>query len=176
MSQWKNDYAIVARLDDTTTGVPVLIEAGLGNDGSLAASESIISGALMARVANEPQCRGKSNFEAVRWDRHHRREIWTTTRFALKLLVNPTSISAISVMEIAMKHDAGKLGMGAAETRQAIRDLHLQVIPFTRVMPFQMLSLHRTKIPAPVCSLLPTNGSTGVTTGPAAPRGQRAHA
>jgi PIN domain nuclease of toxin-antitoxin system len=33
-------------------------------------------------------------------------------------------------MEIAMKHDAGKLKMGAAETRQAIRDLRLQVIPF----------------------------------------------
>lgn len=65
MSEWKNDYAIVARLDDRTTGVPVLIEAGLGNDGSLAASESITSGALMATVANEPQCRGKSNFEAV---------------------------------------------------------------------------------------------------------------
>jgi hypothetical protein len=65
MSEWKNDYAIVARLDDTNTGVPVLIEAGLGNDGSLAASESITSGALMARVTNEPQCRGKSNFEAV---------------------------------------------------------------------------------------------------------------
>jgi hypothetical protein len=65
MSEWKKDYAIVARLDDTNTGVPVLIEAGLGNDGSLAASESITSGALMARVTNEPQCRGKSNFEAV---------------------------------------------------------------------------------------------------------------
>ena len=39
-------------------------------------------------------------------------------------------ISAITIMEIAMKHDAGKLRMGAAETRQAIRDLHLQVIPF----------------------------------------------
>ena len=65
MSEWKKDYAIVARLDDETTGVPVLIEAGLGNDGSLAASESITSGALTARIANEPQCRGKSNFEAV---------------------------------------------------------------------------------------------------------------
>jgi hypothetical protein len=62
---WKIDYAIVARLDDATTGVPVLIEAGLGNDGSLAASESITSGSLMAKISNEPQCRGKSNFEAV---------------------------------------------------------------------------------------------------------------
>ena len=40
-------------------------------------------------------------------------------------------LSAISIMEIAMKHDAGKLKMGAAETRQAIRDLRLQVIPFS---------------------------------------------
>jgi PIN domain nuclease of toxin-antitoxin system len=39
-------------------------------------------------------------------------------------------ISAVSVMEIAMKHDAGKLKMGASETRQAIRDLGLQVISF----------------------------------------------
>jgi hypothetical protein len=65
MSQWKNDYAIVARFDDAMTGVPVLIEAGLGNDGSLAASELVASGALSPRVANEPQCAGKSNFEAV---------------------------------------------------------------------------------------------------------------
>jgi PIN domain nuclease of toxin-antitoxin system len=40
-------------------------------------------------------------------------------------------ISAISIMEIAMKHDAGRLRMGLAETRQAILDLRLQVIPFT---------------------------------------------
>jgi PIN domain nuclease of toxin-antitoxin system len=39
-------------------------------------------------------------------------------------------IGAISIVEIAMKHEAGKLKMGAAETRQAIRDLRLQVIPF----------------------------------------------
>lgn len=65
MSQWKNDYAIVARFDDATTGVPVLIEAGLGNDGSLAASELVTSGALTPQVAKEPGCVGKSNFEAV---------------------------------------------------------------------------------------------------------------
>jgi PIN domain nuclease of toxin-antitoxin system len=49
------------------------------------------------------------------------------------LLSNPDVlplISAISLMEIAMKHEAGKLKMGATETRQAIRDLRLQVIPF----------------------------------------------
>jgi PIN domain nuclease of toxin-antitoxin system len=39
-------------------------------------------------------------------------------------------VSAVSIMEIAMKHDAGKMKMAAAETRQAIRDLRLQVIPF----------------------------------------------
>jgi hypothetical protein len=65
MSSWKNDYAIVARLDDSTTGVPVMIEAGLGNDGSIAASELITSPALTDRLAEELSCRGKSNFEAV---------------------------------------------------------------------------------------------------------------
>src|SRR5271156_6334405 len=39
-------------------------------------------------------------------------------------------VSAVSIMEIAMKHDAGKMKMAAADTRQAIRDLRLQVIPF----------------------------------------------
>ena len=62
---WKNDYAIVARMDDPTTGVPVLIEAGLGNDGSVAASELVVSGALVPALANEPHCMNKSNFEAV---------------------------------------------------------------------------------------------------------------
>jgi hypothetical protein len=65
MSEWKSDYAIVARVDDSITGVPVMIDAGLGNDGSIAASELISSGALMSSLRNEPQCRGKSDFEAV---------------------------------------------------------------------------------------------------------------
>ena len=55
------------------------------------------------------------------------------SRKVYALLSSPEAlpvISAISIMEIAMKHDAGKLKMGAAETRQAIRDLRLQVIPF----------------------------------------------
>jgi PIN domain nuclease of toxin-antitoxin system len=55
------------------------------------------------------------------------------SRKVYALLSSPETlplISAISIMEIAMKHDAGKLKMGAAETRQAIRDLRLQVIPF----------------------------------------------
>lgn len=65
MSQWKSDYAIVARVDDSITGVPVMIDAGLGNDGSVAASELISSGALATSLAMEPSCHGKSNFEAV---------------------------------------------------------------------------------------------------------------
>jgi hypothetical protein len=62
---WKNDYAVIARMDDATTGVPVLIEAGLGNDGTLAANELIASGGLSTDLAKEPSCRGKKNFEAV---------------------------------------------------------------------------------------------------------------
>jgi len=62
---WKSDYAVIARADDVTTGVPVLIEAGLGNDGTLAASELITSGGLAPNLADEPSCRGKKNFEAV---------------------------------------------------------------------------------------------------------------
>ena len=64
-AQWKSDYAIVARMDDSTTGVPVLIEAGLGNDGTVAASELLSSGSMEATLAGEPSCKGKINFEAV---------------------------------------------------------------------------------------------------------------
>ena len=64
-SEWKNDYAIVARFDDSTTGVPVLIEAGLGNTGSVAASELISSGRLSETLAEEAACQRKRNFEAV---------------------------------------------------------------------------------------------------------------
>ena len=62
---WKADYAIVARIDDVTTGVPVLIEAGLGNDGTVAASELISSGAMTTILAATPPCQGKNNFETV---------------------------------------------------------------------------------------------------------------
>ena len=65
LSTWKSDYAIVAREDDATIGVPVLIEAGLGCAGGLAASEIITSGALTSALKNEPSCKGKSNFETV---------------------------------------------------------------------------------------------------------------
>ncbi len=62
---WKSDYAVIARMDDVTTGVPVLMEAGLGNDGTLAASELIASGGLSTNLSNDSSCRGKRNFEAV---------------------------------------------------------------------------------------------------------------
>ena len=62
---WKRDYAIVARVDDSTTGMPVLIEAGLGNDGSLAASELFTSDDMLAKLVSGPQCSKTSNFEAV---------------------------------------------------------------------------------------------------------------
>ncbi len=62
---WKSDYALVSRIDDSTTGVPVLIEAGLGNDGTLAASELVTSARLSTVLAKESTCRGKRNFEAV---------------------------------------------------------------------------------------------------------------
>lgn len=65
LSTWKNDYAIVARVDDPATGVPVLIEAGLGAVGSLAGSEWISSGAMSKSLDAEPACRARSNFEAV---------------------------------------------------------------------------------------------------------------
>jgi hypothetical protein len=65
MYSWKSDYAIVARVDDPTTGVPVLIDAGLGNDGSLAASELLASDLLPNQLKSDKSCSGKTNFEAV---------------------------------------------------------------------------------------------------------------
>jgi hypothetical protein len=62
---WKSDYAVIARVDDVTTGVPVLIDAGLGNTGTLAANELITTGGLAPILANDPSCRSKKNFEAV---------------------------------------------------------------------------------------------------------------
>ena len=64
-TQWKSDYAILARMDDPTTGVPVLIEAGLGNEGTVAASELLNSGAMEKILAGDASCKGKANFEAV---------------------------------------------------------------------------------------------------------------
>ncbi|UWZ81839.1 hypothetical protein [Occallatibacter riparius] len=62
---WKSDYAVIAKVDDVTTGVPVLIEAGLGNDGTLAASELIATDRLSASLASVRSCRNRRNFEVV---------------------------------------------------------------------------------------------------------------
>lgn len=64
-TEWKSDYAVVARVDDVTTGVPILIEAGLGNDGTVAANELITSGSITRILENEPSCKDKRNFETV---------------------------------------------------------------------------------------------------------------
>jgi hypothetical protein len=65
MYSWKSDYAVVARVDDPTTGVPVLIDAGIGSDGSLAASELLASDLLPNQLKSDSSCSGKTNFEAV---------------------------------------------------------------------------------------------------------------
>ena len=65
MNQWKHDYAIVAKEGDASIGVPVLIVAGLGNFGTVAASEILESSALTDNLSSDASCRGKSNFEAV---------------------------------------------------------------------------------------------------------------
>jgi hypothetical protein len=65
LKTWNHDYGIVARENDPSIGVPVLIEAGLGNSASLAASQFVSSGALNSLLGREPTCKGKSNFEAV---------------------------------------------------------------------------------------------------------------
>jgi PIN domain nuclease of toxin-antitoxin system len=60
------------------------------------------------------------------------------------LLLSPETepvLSAVSIMEIAMKHEAGKLKMEAAEMRQAIRDLAVQVIPFDAAHAFRLYEL-----------------------------------
>jgi PIN domain nuclease of toxin-antitoxin system len=66
------------------------------------------------------------------------------SRKVYALLSSPEAlplISAISILEIAMKHDASRLRMGVAETRQAIRDLRLQVIPFGPDHAFRLYGL-----------------------------------
>lgn len=52
-------------MDDPATGVPMMIDAGIGNDGTIAATEMITSGSLAAALRNSPVCRNKKNFETV---------------------------------------------------------------------------------------------------------------
>jgi hypothetical protein len=65
MDRWKHDYAIITRENDASIGVPVLVIAGLGNFGTLAASEAIASDALAQKLTHDGPCDGKPNFEAV---------------------------------------------------------------------------------------------------------------
>lgn len=50
---------------------------------------------------------------------------------ALQNSRNVLELSAISLVEIAIKNSLGKLGVSAAIARQAIEDLDIRVMPFT---------------------------------------------
>ena len=50
-------------------------------------------------------------------------------------------VSAVSIMEVAIKSGAGKLEMGESEMRQAARDLRATIILFTPQHAYQLFSL-----------------------------------
>ncbi len=50
-------------------------------------------------------------------------------------------VSVISLMEIAIKSGSGKLQMGEAEVREAVRDLRLTILPFTSEHTYRLFSL-----------------------------------
>ena len=50
-------------------------------------------------------------------------------------------VSAVSIMEVAIKSGVGKLEMGESEMRQAARDLRATIIPFTPQHAYQLFSL-----------------------------------
>jgi PIN domain nuclease of toxin-antitoxin system len=50
-------------------------------------------------------------------------------------------VSAISLTEIAVKSGCGKLQMGEAEVREAVRDLRLTMLPFTPQHAYRLFSL-----------------------------------
>jgi PIN domain nuclease of toxin-antitoxin system len=51
------------------------------------------------------------------------------------------AVSAISLMEIAIKSGRGKLQMGEAEVRAAVRDLRLTILPFTSEHAYRLFGL-----------------------------------
>lgn len=51
------------------------------------------------------------------------------------------NLSAVSLIEIAIKNASGKLDMSLEQTQRALRDLHVTVIPFEDRHAFQMFSL-----------------------------------
>ncbi len=65
---------------------------------------------------------------------------------ALAAVGNPENIrelSSVSLTEIAVKEALGKLNMSAEDTRQAIRDLDIRILPFTADHAFRIFGLPR---------------------------------
>lgn len=50
-------------------------------------------------------------------------------------------ISAASLMEIAIKHGIGKMGLDETLTRQGMRDLRMTIIPFTPQHAYKLFNL-----------------------------------
>ncbi len=59
------DYAIVARFNDSTTGRPTLITAGIGRGGTVAAGEFVTSSALLRAAQSQRPPGNKDNMEVV---------------------------------------------------------------------------------------------------------------
>ena len=51
------------------------------------------------------------------------------------------AVSVISLMAVAIKSGRGKLEMGEAEVREAVRDLRLTILPFTLEHAYRLFSL-----------------------------------
>jgi PIN domain nuclease of toxin-antitoxin system len=66
------------------------------------------------------------------------------TKRAAAILQNPENIlevSAISLSEIAIKASRGKLKFSAADTRRALEDLDLRILPYTANHAFSLFDL-----------------------------------
>jgi PIN domain nuclease of toxin-antitoxin system len=50
-------------------------------------------------------------------------------------------VSVVSLMEIALKSGSGKLQMGEAEVREAVRDLRLTILPFNPEHAYRLFGL-----------------------------------
>ena len=65
---------------------------------------------------------------------------------AFTVLKNPENIrelSAVSLTEIAIKTTLGKLNLSAENTRQAIEDMDIHILPFAAEHAFRMFDLPR---------------------------------
>ena len=63
---------------------------------------------------------------------------------AAAILKNPDNIrelSSVSLTEIAIKKTLGKLNMSAQDTRQAIEDMCIHILPFTADHAFRLFEL-----------------------------------